>query len=200
MREVGVVDEGGRARERLSMEASLPVTDLGSGRKRSKDSHSERTTCYALGAMEGEYSIDIDRPREEVFAFIDDEENLPKIVPNLVDQGLINETPDKVGTTFWHIYEENGRKMKMTGEVTEHQPHERLAVKLDGSFFGLEVAYKLEELGPKATRLTQYSKSRFKHVFKLMGLLFGKKMEREGRKAQAENFARMKAMIEAGPS
>ena len=90
--------------------------------------------------------------------------------------------------------------MKMTGEVTEHQPHERLAVKLDGSFFGLEVAYKLEELGPNATRLTQYSKSRFKHVFKLMGLLFGKKMEREGRKVQAENFARMKAMIEAGPS
>ena len=57
--------------------------------------------------MEGEYSIDIDRPREEVFAFIDDEENLPKIVPNLVDHGVINETPDKVGTTFWHIYEEN---------------------------------------------------------------------------------------------
>ena len=33
-----------------------------------------------------------------------------------------------------------------------------------------------------------------------MGLLFGKKMEDEGRKAQAENFARTKAMIEAGPS
>ena len=150
--------------------------------------------------MEGEYSIDIERPREEVFAFLDDEENLPKIVPNLVDQGVINETPEKVGTTFWHIYEENGRRMKMTGEVTEHRPPERMAVKLDGSFFGLEVAYDLEELGPFSTRLTQYSKSRFKHVFKLMGLFFGKKMEAEGRKAQSENFARMKAMIEAGPT
>jgi hypothetical protein len=33
-----------------------------------------------------------------------------------------------------------------------------------------------------------------------MGLFFGKKMEREGKQAQAENFARMKALIEGGAS
>jgi carbon monoxide dehydrogenase subunit G len=150
--------------------------------------------------MEGTFSIDIERPREEIFAFLDDEENLPKVVPNLVDHGVINETPEKVGTTFWHVYEEKGRKMKMTGVVTEHRPPERMAVKLDGAFFGLEVAYTLEELGPTSTRVTQYSKARFKHIFKLMGLLFGKKMKAEGEKTQAENFARMKALIESGGS
>ena len=70
---------------------------------------------------------------------------------------------------------------------------------MDGAMFGLEVEYELEALGPDETRLTQHSDARFKHVFKLMGLLFGKKMEREGKKVQAENFARMKAMIEALP-
>jgi len=150
--------------------------------------------------MKGEYSIDIERPRTEVFAFLDDQENLPKIVPNLVDHGVINETPEKVGTTFWHEYEEKGRKMKMTGVVTEHRAPERMAVKLDGAFFGLEVAYTLEELGPTSTRLTQYSNARFKHIFKLMGLLFGKKMQAEGEKVQADNFARMKSMIETGGS
>ena len=150
--------------------------------------------------MKGTYTIDIERPREDVFAFLDDEKNLPKMVPNLVDQGLIHETPEKVGTTFWHVYEENGRRMRMTGVVTEHRPPERMAVKLDGAFFGLEVAYELEELGPTSTRLTQLSDARFKHVFKLMGVLFGRKMEREGKQAQVETFARMKAMIEEGPS
>ena len=150
--------------------------------------------------MKGTYSIDIERPREQVFAFLDDEENLPKVVPNLVDHGVINETPEKVGTTFWHVYEEKGRRMKMTGVVTEHRPPERMAVKLDGAFFGLEVKYELEELGPTSTRLTQFSDARFKHVFKLMGLLFRKKMEREGKQVQAENFARMKALIEEGES
>jgi carbon monoxide dehydrogenase subunit G len=150
--------------------------------------------------MKGSYSIDIERPREQVFAFLDDEENLPKMVPNLVDQGVINETPEKVGTTFWHVYDEKGRRMKMTGVVTEHRPPERMAVKLDGAFFGLEVTYELEALSPTSTRLTQFSDARFKHVFKLMGLFFGKKMEREGKRTQAENFERMKALIEEGAS
>ena len=150
--------------------------------------------------MKGTYSIDIERPREQVFAFLDDEENLPKMVPNLVDHGTINETPEKVGTTFWHLYEEKGRRMKMTGVVSEHRRPERMAVKLDGAFFGMEVTYELEELGPTSTRLTQLSEARFKHVFKLMGLLFGKKMEREGKQVQAETFARVKALIEEGAS
>jgi len=148
--------------------------------------------------MEGTYSIDIERPRDEVFAFLDDPENLPKFVPNLVDHGVIQETPKKVGTTFWHVYEENGRKMKMTGVVTEHRPPERMAVTLDGPFFGLEVSHTLEVLGPNSTRLTQYSKGTFKHVFKLMGLLFAKKMKAEGEKVQAENYARVKALLESG--
>jgi len=149
--------------------------------------------------MKGTYSIDIERPREQVFAFLDDEDNLPKMVPTLVDHGIVNETPEKVGTTFWHVYEEKGRRMKMTGVVTEHRAPERMAVKLDGAFFGLEVTYELEALGPTSTRLTQHSDSRFKHVFKLMGLLFGKKMEREGKQVQAETFARMKTLIEEDP-
>jgi hypothetical protein len=117
-----------------------------------------------------------------------------------VEHGVIQETQEKVGTTFWHVYEEHGRKMKMTGEVTEHRAPERLAVTLDGPFFGLEVVQTLEELGPDSTRFTQYSKGTFKHVFKLMGLLFGKKMKAEGEKAQAENFERMKALLEGGGS
>ena len=148
--------------------------------------------------MRNTYSIEVGRARDQVFAFLDDEENLPQMVPNLVDHGILDETPEKVGTTFWHVYEEQGRRMKMTGVVTEHRPPERMAVKLDGAMFGLEVVYELEELGPTSTRFTQHSEARFKHVFKLLGLLFGKKMEKEGKQAQAETFAHMKAAIEEG--
>lgn len=147
--------------------------------------------------MKSFYQIEIEAPRAAVFDFLADDNNLKKIVPNLVDAGVIHETPEKVGTTFWHIYEEKGRKMKMTGEVTEHQPPERMAVKLSGAFFRLEVQYQLEELSPTTTSLTQMSKATFRHVFKIMGLLFGKKMEADGKKVQEENFARMKALIES---
>ncbi|MEM8884353.1 MAG: SRPBCC family protein [Planctomycetota bacterium] len=147
--------------------------------------------------MEGTYSIEVEKPRSEVFAFLTDDENLPRIVPNLADHGVIEDKPGKVGSTFWHEYEEHGRRMKMTGVVTEYREPERWAVEMDGAMFGLEVAYTLDELGPSSTRINQYSKARFKHIFKLMGLLFGKKMKADGEKVQAENFARMKEMIES---
>lgn len=146
--------------------------------------------------MDGTYSIEVAKPRQEVFDFLTDDDNLPKIVPNLADHGVIEDRPEKLGSTFWHEYEEKGRRMKMTGVVTEYEPPRRWAVKLDGAFFGLEVAYTLDELGPDSTRITQDSSARFKHVFKLMGLLFGKKMKADGERVQEENFARMKVMIE----
>lgn len=146
--------------------------------------------------MKGTYSIDIERPRAEVFAWLDDDDNIQKIVPNLVDHGIIDEKPEKVGTTFWQEFEEKGRKMKMTGVVTEHDEPSVMAVEMDGPFFSLKVKYEFEELGPDSTRVVQHSEGRFKHVFKLMGLLFGRKMRREGEKAQADSFARMKAELE----
>lgn len=148
--------------------------------------------------MENEYAIEIERPRQDVFDFLDDEANLKMIVPNLADFGTIEDKPGVVGSTFWHVYEENGRKMKMKGVVTEYAPPERKSVSVDGALFGLKVTYVLDELGPTKTRLTQISNARFKHVFKLMGLMFRKKMEREGLKVQKDTFARIKAHLEQG--
>ena len=146
--------------------------------------------------MNSTYSIEVERPRADVFDFLTDDDNLPAVVPNLADHGVIEEQPGKIGSTFWHEYEEKGRRVRMTGVVTEYEAPRRWAVKLDGPFFGLEVAYTLEQLGPGTTRITQDSNARFKHVFKLLGLLFGGKMKADGERVQAENFARMKALLE----
>ena len=146
--------------------------------------------------MQGEYSIDIAAPREGVFDFLADDDNIMDIVPNLVDHGFIDVKDGVVGTTFWHEYEEKGRKMKMTGVVSEHRKPDLMAVDMDGSMFSLVVRYNLEELGPNSTLLTQFSHAKMKHVFKIFSLLFGKKMQAEGEKVQKENFARMKALIE----
>lgn len=148
--------------------------------------------------MKNEYSIEIERSRQDVFDFLDDEANLKLIVPNLVDHGVVEDVPGVVGSTFWHVYEESGRKMKMKGVVTEYSPPEGKAVKVDGAFFGLEVTYVLDELSPTRTRVTQISKAHFKHIFKLMGLMFRKKMEREGLKAQKDTFDRIKETLEQG--
>ncbi len=146
--------------------------------------------------MDSTCSIEIDRPRADVFDFLTEDDNLPAVVPNLADHGVLEQQPGEIGSTFWHEYEEKGRRMRMTGVVTEYEAPRRWAVKLDGAFFGLEVAYTLEELGPGRTRITQDSSARFKHVFKLLGLLFGGRMKSDGERVQAENFARLRALLE----
>jgi len=147
--------------------------------------------------MENEYAIDIHAPRNVVFEFFDNEDNIQQVVPNLVEAGYLERTPNKVGTTFWHVYEENGRKMKMTGVVSEYRPGECMAFQLDGPIFAMEVIYDFQELSADVTRIVQVSRVRLKHIFKLMGLLFGKKMQEQGLKVQEENFARIKASIES---
>lgn len=146
--------------------------------------------------MKNHASLEIACAREGVFAFLADDDNLHDIVPNLVAHRILKETPEKVGTTFEHVYEEKGRRMTMQGVVTEHQPPERMAVALDGPFFSMEVLYVLDALEPQRTRMTQTTTARFKHVFKLMGLLFRKKMECEGEKTQQQAFARIKERLE----
>ena len=147
--------------------------------------------------MENTYSLEINAPRQHVFDYLADDDNLKDMVPNLVEHELLEETEEKVGTTFLHVYEENGRKMKMTGVVTEHQPPASMAVALDGPMFSMTVRYILEETGPNSTMLRQDSTAKMKHVFKIFGLLFGKKMKCEGERQLRESFARMKELMEA---
>ena len=45
-----------------------------------------------LAPMEGTYSIEIQAPRQAVFEFLSDLDNLKKIVPNLIEAGIIDPT------------------------------------------------------------------------------------------------------------
>ena len=56
--------------------------------------------------MNSTYSIEVERPRADVFDFLTDDDNPPAVVPNLADHGVIEEHPGKIGSTFWHEYEE----------------------------------------------------------------------------------------------
>jgi carbon monoxide dehydrogenase subunit G len=43
--------------------------------------------------VKSSYQIEIEAPRAVVFDFLADDNNLKKIVPNLMDAGVIQETP-----------------------------------------------------------------------------------------------------------
>ena len=69
-----------------------------------------------------EASVVINRPTEEVFAFVTDIEKLPQWMSELVEAKQTSEGPMGVGTTMSAVASPLGRRAESTQEVTEYEP------------------------------------------------------------------------------
>jgi len=81
-----------------------------------------------------ENSTQIDRPVEEVFAYVvDDLGRLPEWI-DILAESVPSETPTKVGTRVTNRVRLLGRRFENTLEVVEHEPNRRLVFKTDAPF------------------------------------------------------------------
>jgi uncharacterized protein YndB with AHSA1/START domain len=74
-------------------------------------------------------SIVINRPVEEVFAFLSNPENNPKWVSGSNEVHLTSARPIGVGTTFRSVFTVLGRRMESEIEFTEYEPNRSYAQK-----------------------------------------------------------------------
>ena len=74
--------------------------------------------------MKNSYSLEIEATPERVFRLLNNPDLAMKWVPNLVEDEVIVETPDNIGTTFRQVFVERGTTMEMTGEITEYKDNE----------------------------------------------------------------------------
>ena len=112
-------------------------------------------------------SIEIDRPIDEVFDYTMN--NVVEWSIMVVEDEVIEETPNGVGTTFRNVTEENGKRMEFLGRVTRHERPTCEAIHLTGEYFDIEAEYHFEELSSARTKVTQKSQAHGKGFFgKLM--------------------------------
>ena len=147
--------------------------------------------------MKNTYSIVIEATPQQVFHWLDDSQRLMEWLPNLVENEDVNVTENKVGSTFRQVYLEKGRRMEMTGVVTEYEANKRVACQIDGDAFGLHVSHQLEDLGGR-TKLTQESQVRFKKFFKILGPIMTPFMKKSSTKQLEDSFRKLKELAEAG--
>lgn len=74
-------------------------------------------------------SVVIDRPIEEVFAFVIDAEKWPQWMTELVESKKISEGPMGVGTTWSAVIHLLGRRIESTLEVIEYEPNRKYSFK-----------------------------------------------------------------------
>lgn len=76
-----------------------------------------------------DYTVTIERPVEDVFAYLTDPEKLPEWQSTLVEIRKESEGPTAVGTRLTEVRRFLGRRMESTLEVTEYEQNRKWSLK-----------------------------------------------------------------------
>ena len=103
-----------------------------------------------------EISTVINRPVEEVFAFLSNYENLPKWSSSSSEVKITSEGPIGVGTTYRTVVKFLGQRIEGETEVTEYEPNRSCAHKAKSGPFPVEnrVTFERVEGGTRVTLTT----------------------------------------------
>ncbi len=143
--------------------------------------------------MKVAHSIVIQRPVEEVYAFIVKLENERRWQPEIESIQLDQPGPLAVGSRFREARRTFGRRYEWYFEVTELEPNRVFTIRsLTGNppYQGS----RLFEAVPGGTRVTESGELQSSGLLKLLDPLF----ERLSRKPLAEAYGRLKGLLEAG--
>lgn len=101
-----------------------------------------------------EETVLINRPIEDIFAFLNIPENHPKFVPGMLE--FKKTSPgrlERVGATVRGVRRFLGRRMELPYEITEYEPNNKLAMKGALGPIRFSDGYMLEALGGSGTRV-----------------------------------------------
>ena len=145
--------------------------------------------------MQHEVSIEIDRPIDEVFQIATQHMADWSIV--VVEDEVIEETADGVGTTFHLVTEDKGKRMEFGGVVTKHDPPRKSAVRMSNSILVIDTEFTFTE-NEGRTRVTQLADVRGKGFFKFMMFLFGWLTRKSSCDASQNELESLKRYCEGG--
>jgi uncharacterized membrane protein len=134
-----------------------------------------------------EGSITIDRPVEQVFAFISDGMNNPKWRPSVID---IQPVPGKPATFKQGLKGPGGRRIDGDYQITESKQNELIKFQVIAGPARPTGTYKLETVG-KSTRLTFILDFELKGLAKLMDPMIHASM-----RSEIDMLSNLKAYLE----
>ena len=138
-------------------------------------------------------SVEIDRSIDGVFRLTTD--HMPEWSIIVVEDEILEENPNGVGTTFRTVTEEKGRRMVFQGVITRYEPPHANAVRLTGDMFDIETEFTFEDLGGR-TRVTQTAQVNGKGFLRLIMFFLGGLMRRSQCKASEDELQSLKRYCE----
>jgi uncharacterized protein YndB with AHSA1/START domain len=139
-----------------------------------------------------EFTITINRPPSEVFAYLTDPQHLPEWQSSALEAKA--DRPMGVGTRIMDVRKFLGRRVESTVEVTEYEPDSKFSLKaLSGPIpFQAHHTLRADDGG---TRLTFVGEGEPGGFFKLAGPLVARQAERQFK----GDFETLKDLLETRP-
>ena|SRR5215210_1018275 len=140
-----------------------------------------------------EHSVVIDRPIEEVFAYLTDANNDSLWQASTLETEQTSEGPVGVGTIYRSVSKFLGRTIETTLEVTEHEPPRKQCIRATSGPIPAAGCYLLEPADGGSTRFTQTLEAEVGGFFRLAEPLVARAFRRQ---MQAD-MATLKDLLEA---
>jgi uncharacterized protein YndB with AHSA1/START domain len=137
-------------------------------------------------------TVAIDRPVEDVFAYLTDASNLPQWQSTLVEMKPETEGPMRVGKRLFETRRFLGRRIESTLEVTEYEPSRRWALRVVQGPVPYRVDHRLEPSNG-GTTLSWVGEGEPGRFFKMAKPLVARQAERQFR----ADFATLKGILES---
>ena len=140
-----------------------------------------------------EASVVINRPVEEVFAFVTNPENDPQWLSGMLESEQTSEGPKGVGTTEQGVAQIVGQRIEWTAEVTEYEPNKKVKHKVTAGPISAEQSQIFEPV-EGGTRFTLVLEGETGGFFRLAEPIVIRILQRD----LEANVANLKDILEAG--
>jgi hypothetical protein len=139
---------------------------------------------------------EIARPPEVVFPWIADPVKAVKWQKNVKGGEIILDKPEKIGTTFREVIEEDSRTLEMHGTITRYVENRTMAFHIVSKIHEFDVTYSLEPKGD-STRIKIEAAVRWKFPMNVVSLFIGKKLQKSLAGQLESEVAELKRICEA---
>jgi uncharacterized protein YndB with AHSA1/START domain len=124
--------------------------------------------------MNESFSIVINSPPATVFGWLEKPEKAVKWMTSVTKTEILNETPERIGTTFREVVEKDGNGVELHGAITDYKPNRSISFRLDSRVNVVDVEYCVEAI-PNGMRLTQTGNVTWKFPVNVISLFIGGK-------------------------
>jgi uncharacterized protein YndB with AHSA1/START domain len=140
-------------------------------------------------------SVDIACQPEELFPWIAEPEKAMLWQKGIKGGEILHEKPEKVGTTFREVMEEDGNSLVMEGEITDFVQDRLICFHLESKIHSVDVSYSIEGNETRSTLIIE-SSIHWKFPMNIMSLIVGRKIKAGILRQTESELAELKRLCE----